>query len=196
MITRLNEISSLEGGIGTVVLCATTARESLVINQPIHITGGNFVSVTIGCEGQTSSDSVEPGCAINKTLNGGFVVGNRPAFPMPPSQKIDFVFENIIVTETGIGQVAVSFIFAGLEDSLLSITNCKFENFSLTYIIDLIQGGSTRLQIDQTLFMNNDEGAIKLGSRVGARSNTFTVMDSTFIDNSIFGGDGGMSDKC
>ena len=180
--------------MGTVELCTTTASSPLVINQAVHIAGGSFTSVTIGCEGQSSSDSVEPGCAINKEMSGGFVVGDR----IGDGANIEFVFENIIVTEqVGARQAGVPFISAGVTDSPLLITNCKFENFRLSnsYIIDVLQNGTSHLQVDQTLFMNNDFGAIKIASLgsdgVDQRGETFTVMNSTFMRNTA-SFDGGM----
>ena len=172
--------------MGTVELCTTTAREPLVINQAIHIAEGNFTSVTIGCEGQSSSDSVEPGCAINKEMSGGFVVGD-----LTNGANIEFVFENIIVTEQIFApQADVSFINAGVTDSLLSITNCKFENFasSNVSVIDILQDGATHLQVDHTLFMSNDSGTIKISSLASDGvddpiEGTFTIMNSIFTSN-------------
>ena len=165
--------------MGTVELCTTTATLPLVINQAIHIAEGNFTSVTIGCEGQSSSDSVEPGCAINKEMSGGFVVGDRTN-----GASIGFVFENIVVAEeSGASQEDVAFISAGLTDSLLSITNCKFENFALSnaYVVDILQSGTTHLQVDQTLFSNNTFGAINFASLSGGGAGSISIMHSHFI---------------
>ena len=170
--------------MGTVELCTTTATTPLVINQPIHIAGDNFTSVTIGCEGQSSSDSVEPGCAINKEMSGGFVVGDRTN-----GATIGFVFENIIVTEeSGASQDDVAFLSAGLTDSPLSIDNCKFENFTSSdaYVIDILQSGTTHLQVDQTLFLNNDFGAINFASLSGGGAGSISIMHSHFIGIYIY----------
>ena len=170
--------------MGTVELCTTTATSQLVINQAIHIAGGNFTSVTIGCEGQSSSDSVDPGCAINKEMDGGFVVGDRSS-----GASIGFVFENIVVTEdSNASQADVAFISAGVIDSPLSITNCKFENFTSSdaYVIDILQSGTTHLQVDQTMFLNNDFGAINFASLSGGGAGSISIMHSHFIGIYIY----------
>ena len=209
LVDSLQVIKARVDGTGVIKLCRSTLDNPLVLDQNVTLSGDDYTSVTIGCEGRKSTSRKSPKCAISRTTPAGiFEVGDGSIGGT--GSEISFQLENLNVTDT---IAHTPFIEANISgNSTLSILNSDFKSVQgLRALISVLLTGNTLLgianslfdsgdlsvgvldtlpssaigsiDIDRTTFTNNDNGSVEGAVRIQNVTSDITITDSLFSNN-------------
>ena len=179
LIDRLEVIKQTVDQSGIIQLCTTTLLDPLILAQNVTLSGDDFNSVTIGCEGQNSMSVGSPACGISRSSSTGFFeIGNISG---GSGSVLSFQFENIVVNATVAPDIP--FIEARISNSMLSIINSEFTSQQGTRaLVDVAVGGNTMLDIARSTFSSGDLQVDNLASE-GSTGGSITIDKSTFTGN-------------
>ena len=150
-----------------------------MLDQQVMLSGDDYTSVTIGCEGQDTMSVESPACGIlRSSIAGVFAIGDISG---SSGSKISFMFENIVVNAT-VGPDN-PFIQARISDSMLSIINSELTSIQgSTALVDIQVGGNTVLNITRSIFDGGDLGVDNLAA-FSSTGGSITIDGSTFTGN-------------
>ena len=179
LVVGLEDIKQTVDRIGVIQLCRTTLAEPLRLDRTVILSGDDYTSVTIGCEGQNSMSLESPACGITRSSFIGFF----EVFTLSGGTDSDFSFqfENLVVDASL--EPDIPYIEAQIPGTMLSIINCEFRrsNQGTRPVVDVLLVGNTILGITRSIFDGGDlqVGKLTTGSSTGGSIN---------IDSSIFTG--------